>query len=144
MRLVVAVGWVLAIEVVAAVAVPTAQTTSQQKPQPLVIESLAGEDSFNFYCASCHGHEGKGDGPVARALKTAPPDLTALARRNGGTFPTADVTSFIAGTGRPLPAHGPGDMPVWGPIFRALETSDPRVKVRIQNIVAYIESLQSR
>ena len=57
---------------------------------------------------------------------------------------TGDVLAFIVGTGRPLPAHGPGDMPVWGPIFRALETSDPRVKVRIENIVAYIESIQVR
>jgi mono/diheme cytochrome c family protein len=134
----------LAIEIVAAVAAPAAQTASQRTPPPLVIESLVGEDSFSFYCASCHGREGKGDGPVARSLKTAPPDLTTLARRNGGIFPTAEVTSFIAGTGRALPAHGPGDMPVWGPIFRALEASDPRVKVRIQNIVAYIESIQAR
>ena len=144
MRLVVAVCWMLAIAVVAALTARAGQTASQRTPPPLVIESLVGEDSFNFYCASCHGREGKGDGPVARSLKTAPPELTTLARRSGGTFPTADVTAFIAGTGRPLPAHGPGDMPVWGPIFRALEASDPRVKVRIQNIVAYIESLQSR
>jgi mono/diheme cytochrome c family protein len=120
------------------------QNPVQRTPPPLVIESLVGEDSFNFYCATCHGRTGKGDGPVAAALKTAPPDLTALARRNGGIFPTADVTSFILGTGRPLPSHGPGDMPVWGPIFRALEVSDPRVKVRIENIVAFIESIQAR
>lgn len=135
------VGWIVTIAVAPASA---GQTTGQRTPPPLVIESLAGEDSFGFYCASCHGATGKGDGPVAKALKTAPPDLTVLARRNGGTFPTADVISFIDGTGRPMPSHGPGDMPVWGPIFRALETSDPRVKVRLQNIVAYIESIQSR
>ena len=81
-------------------------------------------------------------GPVATALKTQPSDLTALARRNRGMFPRTDVISFVTGTGRPLPSHGPGDMPVWGPIFRALETSDPLVKVRIENIVDYIESLQ--
>jgi mono/diheme cytochrome c family protein len=141
MKLILLAGSIVAL----AVAAPSAgQATGQRTPPPLVIESLTGEDSYAFYCASCHGPTGKGDGPVAKALKTAPPDLTALARRNGGAFPTADVTSFIDGTGRPMPAHGPGDMPVWGPIFRALETSDPRVKVRIQNIVAYLESIQSR
>jgi mono/diheme cytochrome c family protein len=144
MRLVIAVCWMLALAVVAALAAPAGQTASPRPPPPLVIESLVGEDSFNFYCASCHGRDGKGDGPVARSLKTAPPDLTTLARRSGGAFPAAEVAAFIAGTGRPLPAHGPGDMPVWGPIFQALETSDPRVKVRIQNIVAYIESIQAR
>ena len=141
MKLAVAIGCVCTIGVAF---MSAGQTTGQRTPPPLVIESLAGEDSFSFYCAPCHGRAGKGDGPVAAALKTAPPDLTTLARRNGGIFPTADVTSFVLGTGRALPAHGPGDMPVWGPIFRALETSDPRVKVRIENIIAYIESIQSR
>jgi len=141
MKFMFTLGWVLTIGVMGASA---GQNTAERVLPPLVIGSLAGEDSFSFYCAPCHGRAGNGDGPVAAALKTAPPDLTILARRNGGTFPTKDVIAFIVGTGRPLPAHGPGDMPVWGPIFRALEASDPRVKVRIENIVAYIESIQVR
>jgi mono/diheme cytochrome c family protein len=108
----------------------------------LGITSITGEDSFNFYCATCHGRDAKGGGPVAAALTTKPADLTTLGRRNRGTFPRAEVIAYVNGTGRPLPAHGPADMPVWGPIFRALENSDPRVKVRIENIVTYIESLQ--
>ena len=58
------------------------------------------------------------------------------------TFPRADVISFVTGVSDKLPTHGPGDMPVWGPIFRALDPSDARVKVRIENIVNYIESIQ--
>jgi mono/diheme cytochrome c family protein len=103
---------------------------------------MTGEDSFMFYCASCHGPSGRGDGPVARTLKTPPPDLTTLTRRHGGMFPRADVTSFVTGVSDKLPTHGPGDMPVWGPIFRALDPSDARVKIRIENIVGYIESIQ--
>ena len=121
---------------------PTAQSSRAGEPPRLIIESMTGEDSFNFYCATCHGRDGRGTGPVATALKTQPSDLTALARRNRGMFPRSDVISFVIGTARPLPSHGPGDMPVWGPIFRALENSDPLVKVRIENIVDYIESLQ--
>lgn len=139
MKILFALGWILTISVTIASA---GQTAGQGALPPLVIGSITGEDSFNFYCATCHGRDGRGTGPVATALKTQPPDLTRLARRNRGMFPKTEVIAFVTGTGRSLPSHGPGDMPVWGPIFRALEISDPRVKVRIENIVDYIESLQ--
>jgi mono/diheme cytochrome c family protein len=114
----------------------------EKSPPAYLIESISGQDSFMFYCAPCHGRSGMGDGPVGAALKRTPPDLTVLARRNGGTFPKGDVLSFVTGTARPLPAHGSSDMPVWGPIFRSLDPSDTRTKVRIENIVAFVESIQ--
>jgi mono/diheme cytochrome c family protein len=124
----------------ALVAVP--QTTGPRNP-PLVIRSLAGHDLFAFYCATCHGRKGTGDGPVAAALKSPPPDLTLLARRNGGTFPRQRVEAFVTSGGDVLtPAHGSPDMPVWGPVFRGLDPSDALVKVRIVNVVTYIESIQ--
>jgi mono/diheme cytochrome c family protein len=118
------------------------QTTGPRNP-PLVIRSLAGHDLFAFYCATCHGRNGTGDGPVAAALKSPPPDLTLLARRNGGTFPRQRVEAFVTNGGDVLtPAHGSSDMPVWGPVFRGLDPSDALVKVRIANVVTYIESIQ--
>ena len=45
------------------------QTVDRKIPD-LVILSVAGKDLFEFYCASCHGRDGKGNGPVAPALKT--------------------------------------------------------------------------
>jgi mono/diheme cytochrome c family protein len=121
-----------------------AQQTIRQNP-PLVIDSLYGPDVFKFYCAPCHGHDGKGNGPVAVALKSRPPDLTEIARRNGGIFPKARVESFVTnGDVNPSPAHGTADMPVWGPTFRSLDPSDARVRVRIDNLVEYVESLQIR
>jgi mono/diheme cytochrome c family protein len=109
---------------------------------PLILESITGRDSFEFYCASCHGKTGKGDGPTAPALKTRPADLSSLARRNGGAFPKDRVLAVVTGSDRRIAAHGSTDMPVWGPIFQALDPSAPRVKVRIDNIVAHLESLQ--
>ena len=121
-----------------------AQTAGQKNP-PLVIQSLYGRDLFEFYCAPCHGQNGKGDGPVAPALKTKPADLTSVARRNGGAFPSRRVESFVAGdTEEPQPAHGTRVMPVWGPIFRSLDPNDARTKVRISNLVVYIQSIQSK
>jgi mono/diheme cytochrome c family protein len=128
----------------AGAATPSAQTTGRPNP-PLVISSMHGKDLFTFYCASCHGRDGKGGGPVAPTLKAAVPDLTRLAVRNGGAFPRAGVESFVTNTqDRPPSAHGSKEMPVWGPIFRALDTDDRVNATRIANIVAYIESLQDR
>jgi mono/diheme cytochrome c family protein len=113
------------------------------EPVPRVLtESLAGHDSFERYCAACHGTSGRGDGPAGSALKTRPADLTSLARRHNGVYPRDDVRGFVTGTARALPAHGTSEMPVWGPLFATFE-SDARVAVRIDNLVTYIESLQA-
>jgi hypothetical protein len=50
--------------------------------------------------------------------------------------------TFVTGDGRPLAAHGTTDMPIWGAIFRGLDPSDARVKVRLENVVEYVQSLQ--
>jgi mono/diheme cytochrome c family protein len=120
------------------------QPTGPMNP-PLVITSLYGRDLYEFYCAPCHGRDGKGSGPVVPALKTQPPDLTTLAERNSGAFPRARVEAFVTGdTPRGVPAHGSKEMPVWGPIFRALDEREALNKARIGNLVDYIQSLQSK
>ena len=126
--------------VLAAAASTNAQGPRQGLP-PLVPESLVGSVSFDLYCASCHGRNGRGDGPTAAALKTSPADLTVLARANRGAFPRERVLAFIEGSQRAA-SHGSPDMPVWGPTLRALDASDARVTVRLQNLVAFVESIQ--
>ena len=41
----------------------------------------AGKAEFQSSCASCHGTDGKGNGPVSEQLKVPPPDLTILAKK---------------------------------------------------------------
>lgn len=120
------------------------QVTNAQRQQAptLLMESVDGGDAFARFCASCHGRGGKGDGPVAQALRYRPTDLTQLARRNDGVFPTARVRALLLGYDNPLVAHGDSEMPVWGVIFRTLDTSDTHAAVRIENLVAYLEKLQ--
>ena len=121
------------------------QETGHTNP-PLVIASMSGRDLFEFYCASCHGRDGKGAGPTAPALKTLPPDLTTIARRHGGTFPKADVEAFVTNA-RPLDtrgAHGSKDMPVWGPIFRGLDAHDAMNRARLDALVAHLAAMQQK
>ena len=131
----------IGILVFVAAATPGAQDPSQTPP--ILIQSLAGRDSFELYCSPCHGRTGRGDGPVAPALRSQPTDLTRLTQRNRGVYPAEGVRAFVTGVGRPIAAHGTTDMPVWGPLFRAFE-SDIRVRERIANVVTYIESLQQK
>ena len=51
-----------------------------------LMQSLKGLELFQAYCATCHGREAKGGGPMAASLKTPPADLTTIAKRNKGTF----------------------------------------------------------
>ena len=118
------------------------QQSTQDKPFSLLSPSLYGVDNFRSYCSPCHGRDGKGDGPVAPALKRRPTDLTTLAKRNHGVFPRAEVRDFIANGGPDGPEHGTIAMPVWGPTFRALDSSDRSVAIRIANVVEYLATIQ--
>ncbi len=120
------------------------QSSDPTKPD-MILRSMAGRDLFQFYCASCHGADGKGNGHAANALKVKPPDLTTLAQRNRGTFPVGKLEAFIRGEGRlSTPAHGSRDMPVWGPIFKGLDTRETVNAARIESLVKYIESIQAK
>lgn len=129
-----------------ATAALTAAAQTTPTTHSLTIKSLAGRDIFEFYCATCHGSDGKGHGPVAAALKDPVPDLTRLARGRGGVFPRQRVESYVTNGGGVLlsAAHGTSDMPVWGPLFRGLDPSNTLVRIRIANVVGYIESIQEK
>lgn len=102
---------------------------------------IDGQDTYMSLCATCHGTLGKGNGPVANALSAPMPDLTRLAKDNGGKFPSGDVLSLISGDDGSVTAHGPAEMPVWGPTFRKAQ-GDALASLRIHNLVEYIESIQ--
>jgi len=106
--------------------------------------SASGKQMFGDYCAPCHGVSGKGDGPAAPALKTAPADLTQLAKKNNGKFPMDHVMTVLR-QGSPSASHGNSDMPIWGPLFKSLNPSDPIIAdQRVRNLAGYIESLQAK
>ena len=113
--------------------------------------SATGESDYRTYCASCHGREAKGDGPVAEFLALVPADLTQLTKRNGGMFPGARVAEIIDGRAL-VKTHGSRDMPVWGDWFK-LEAGSPEIKdstresmvqSRIRGLASYLQSIQEQ
>ena len=60
-------------------------------------EQTTGAGDYAAFCAGCHGAAGTGDGEMAAGLPQRPADLTQLAARNGGTFPTTRVMAQIWG-----------------------------------------------
>jgi mono/diheme cytochrome c family protein len=73
----------------------------------------SGKLEYFSSCGACHGSDGKGAGPIASQLKVVPPDLTQLAKRNGGKFSLNAVYEKINGS-QEVKAHGTRDMPIWG------------------------------
>ena len=121
-----------------------AQEKSELKRSVRRLDTVSGRDIFVEYCASCHGVDGKGEGPVAKALKTPPTDLTTLVKNNEGKYPAGFVSAVLK-FGRNLAAHGSQEMPIWGSRFRTMDpSSDPTGQRHVDAVVAYIESLQAK
>lgn len=135
----------------AVILVLSALAGAQQAQTPIVkhvsivnTPSNSGKDMFNSYCAVCHGKDGKGAGPAASAMKSQPSDLTTLAQKNGGKYPSSHIASVIRGQAT-LVSHGTQDMPVWGPLLSSISQGhEAQVQQRVANLVAYIETLQAK
>jgi mono/diheme cytochrome c family protein len=100
---------------------------------------------FKQYCAACHGLDAKGHGPSASTLKVPPANLTTLAKRNGGEFPTDLVTNVLR-FGPGTTAHGgSSEMPTWAGVFRYMDNNNQTVvQKRIKNLCDYLVSLQEK
>ena len=109
--------------------------------------AAAGREEYLQYCASCHGPEAKGDGPLAEDLSVPPADLTHISTRHGGVFPEAMMAEVIDGRRR-VRGHGPANMPVWGHRFN-VETGtrpagDLAVRGRMLLLIEYLRSIQAK
>jgi mono/diheme cytochrome c family protein len=106
---------------------------------------VSGSYTYRMYCASCHGEKGKGDGPLAENLRFHPPDLTEMAKRNGGDYPTSTIRRIVDGRD-PVAGRGGPDMPVWGDAFKNVETGfdDEQVQLKIASVVDHLKTLQQQ
>lgn len=110
-------------------------------------DAKAGQDTYLRYCASCHGLDATGRGPMHAVLTVLPANLTTLKSENGGVFPIDRVVRRIDGRD-PLVSHG-SEMPIYGYFF---EGQDQPMKTKsgqpimtslpVAELVVYLETLQ--
>jgi mono/diheme cytochrome c family protein len=96
----------------------------------------SGKAAYQSNCAPCHGMDGKGGGllNVELGSKLSPPDLTILARRNNGEFPTKSVSEIIEATS--IAADSTRQMPLLG--------FDVAIRSNIPAIVDYLKRIQQK
>ncbi|WP_170331681.1 c-type cytochrome [Ruegeria arenilitoris] len=127
----------------------TALTTALILPSyaALAQDADAGAELYQHYCATCHGIDATGHGPMAGVLIIQPTNLTELVDQSGA-FPTIRVVERIDGRD-PLVSHG-SPMPVYGPFFEGNDTAikaptgQPVLTSKpIADLVAYLKTLQA-
>ncbi|KUF10345.1 c-type cytochrome [Pseudoponticoccus marisrubri] len=128
--------------ILAGLAVLAGCTETAEMPGP-----QDGRALFMENCAVCHGEDGKGGGPMARAMSQPPKDLTLIRARNGDSFPRARVMSIIDGYARSDLA-GPS-MPEFGALLEGdlvpfdsgdgIQTPTPR---KLVALLEYLETIQ--
>jgi mono/diheme cytochrome c family protein len=72
-----------------------------------------GKLEYEKGCIGCHGVGATGSGVHTPRLTTDPPDLTGLAKANGGLFPMVKIYEVIDGREQ-VQQHGTREMPIWG------------------------------
>ncbi len=109
------------------------------------ISDVVGKSEFMNYCASCHGSNGKGDGPIVNFLKQKPPDLTKLSNNNNGHFPFDRIWKVFDGSYQ-FDSHGSSEMPIWGYKFirETQNENEPNTvaKAKALDIILYIQVIQ--
>ncbi|MCP4934180.1 MAG: c-type cytochrome [bacterium] len=93
--------------------------------------AFEGRGLYVSYCQLCHGVTGKGNGPLAKAMRINPADLTTTVRSRSDTI----LVKIITGEGRPtITGRNRHDMisnsmPEWKNIFN---------KSQIKSLIAYL------
>lgn len=114
------------------------------------IAAAMGKAEYMRSCASCHGPEGAGNGPMADQLTTPPANLQML----GDKYSSSEWYAIIDGRNTPR-AHGTSDMPVWGDAYAGIakemggkERDPTQVEIeqdingRILSLIYYLQSIQ--
>ncbi|MDE1932971.1 MAG: cytochrome c [Bradyrhizobium sp.] len=111
-----------------------------------------GQKEYEARCSICHGLDAKGSGVFSQALKVAPPDLTLLARNNGGVFPAERISGVIDGR-IGIVSHGPRDMPIWGARYAGDAAKrfpdipyaqETYIRARVLQLVEYLSRIQQK
>lgn len=102
-------------------------------------QARMGAPVFRTFCASCHGEDGRGPQPSTYVVGIAPPDLTLIAVRSGGSVDMPRLYESIARCGDVGP-----EMPSWDRAFRSMGWSPVLSRMHLEDIAWYVESIQRR
>jgi len=114
------------------------------------IAAAMGKAEYTRSCASCHGPEGAGNGPMADQLTTPPANLQML----GNKYSISQWYEVIDGR-KTFRAHGTSDMPIWGDAYAGIakemggkEKAPSQVEIeqdingRILSLIYYLQTIQ--
>ncbi len=111
--------------------VPDAAANPEEVKLP---DAYEGRRLYVSYCQLCHGTDGRGDGPLAKAMKISPADLNTTVRSRSDTI----LTKIITGKGRQTitgrDRHNllSDAMPEWKDVF---------TESQVKALIAYIRFL---
>lgn len=93
---------------------PTVPPDFAGKSNPLGSDAaLAGAVIFKTNCITCHGDDGKGDGPASQALDPRPANLVALSQKVGDDFLFWRINTGVIGTAMPAWKGVLSDEQIW-------------------------------
>jgi hypothetical protein len=105
----------------------------------------SGKQMFKDYCTTCHGMDGKGDGPAAELLEVRTPDLTTIAKRHHTRSTALFISEFLRN--RTCQTNGRINLPVWGRYFREHDPDQIHhtfTSMRIYNLSNYVDFIQQQ
>ena len=111
------------------------------------LKDIVGKKEFMAYCGSCHGSDGKGDGPIVNFIKRKPPNLTLLTKNNNGNFPFEQIWGVFDGS-YVFAEHGTSEMPIWGYRFvqEAQQNNESNISTKARakalDIILYLQVIQ--
>jgi len=123
----------------------TANLALAEKAKELT--DIVGKKEFITYCGSCHGSNGKGDGPIVHFLERKPPSLTQLSKNNNGAYPFERIWGVFDGS-YVITEHGSSVMPIWGYRFvqEAQQNNESDIsttaRAKALNIILYLQVIQ--
>lgn len=88
-----------------------------------------GKALYGLYCTTCHGAEGKGDGPAGAALDPSPSDFTTAEFWSSRS--AESLAKVITGGGAAIEKSA--TMPAWGAVLNEEQVGD---------VIAHLESLK--
>ena len=108
----------------------------------------SGHSLFERYCTKCHGGDATGGTGDSGKEAIKAPNLTGIAKKNGGTLPLWETYEIVSGS-KVLAEHRTRAMPIWSRELAKApgitkENAESIVRGRILAILAYLSTIQEK